>query len=93
MKDELAGTAIKDFVVLNLKMYSFLVDDDSKHKKAKGVNKSIIEKIGHRECKDVLLNNKCLRHSLNRYQSKNHRIGTYETNNFFRLALIIKYVS
>ena len=27
---------------------------------------------------DVLLNKKCLRHSMNRIQSKDHRIGTYE---------------
>ena len=38
MKDETAGIAIKEFVGLNLKMYSFLVDDSSDHKKAKGVN-------------------------------------------------------
>ena len=30
--------------------------------------------------KDVLLNNKYLRHLMNRIQSKNHRIGTYEIN-------------
>ena len=29
---------------------------------------------------DVLLNKKCLRDSMNRIQSKDHRIGTYETN-------------
>ena len=32
------------------------------------------------EYKDVLLNNKCLRHSMNRIQSKGHKIGTYEIN-------------
>ena len=32
------------------------------------------------EYKDVLLNNKCLRHSMNRFQSKDHRIGIYEIN-------------
>ena len=30
--------------------------------------------------KVVLLNNKCLRHSMNRIQNKVHRIGTYEIN-------------
>ena len=30
--------------------------------------------------KDVLLNNKYLRHLMNRIQSNNHRIGTYEIN-------------
>ena len=36
--------------------------------------------IIHHEYKDVLLNNKCLRHSMNRNQTKDQRIGTSETN-------------
>ena len=32
------------------------------------------------EYNDVLLNNKCIRHSMNRIQSKDHRIGTYVMN-------------
>ena len=36
--------------------------------------------IGLNEYKDVLLNKKCLRHSVNRIQSKDHRIGTDEIN-------------
>ena len=36
--------------------------------------------ISLNEYKDVLLNKKCLRHSVNRIQSKDHRIGTYEIN-------------
>ena len=39
MKDEAGGVAIKEFVGLKPKMYSFSVDDSSEHKKAKGVNK------------------------------------------------------
>ena len=61
-------------------MYSFLADDSSKHKKAKGVNRNVVVTISHNEYKDVLLNNKCLRHSMNRFQSKDHRIGIYEIN-------------
>ena len=33
-----------------------------------------------REYKDVSLNQKCQRHSMNRIQSQNRRIGTYEIN-------------
>ena len=29
---------------------------------------------------NVLFNQKCLRHLMNRIQSKNHKIGTYEIN-------------
>ena len=49
-------------------------------KKAKGVNRNIVATISHNEYKDVLLNKKCLRHSMNRIQSKDHKIGTYEIN-------------
>ena len=46
-------------------MYSFLVDI-SEHNKAKGVNKNVVETINHNEYKDLLLNNKCIKHSMNR---------------------------
>ena len=54
-------------------MCSFLVDSNSVHKKAQGVNRCVAA-INHKEHKDVLLNNKSLRHSVNRVQSKDHRI-------------------
>ena len=34
MKNKRAGAAIKEFVESNPKMYSFLLDDSSKHKNA-----------------------------------------------------------
>ena len=46
-------------------------------KKAKGVNKNV---LSNNKYKDVLLNKKCLRHSMSTIQSKNHRIGTYGIN-------------
>ena len=39
--------------------------------------------INHDEYKDVLLNNKCKRHSMKGIQSKEHIIGTYEINKSF----------
>ena len=80
MKDETADVAIEEFFGLKPKMYSILVDDSNEHKKAKGVNKNVVATISHNEYKDVLLNNKCLRHSINRIQTKNHRIETNEIN-------------
>ena len=65
MKNETGGNVIEEFVVLKQKMYSFLVDDNSEHKKAKGVNKNVVA-ISHGKCKDVLFNQKCWRHSINR---------------------------
>ena len=44
MKGETAGVVIKGLFGIKLKVYSFLVDDNSEHKKAKCVNKNIIEK-------------------------------------------------
>ena len=80
MKDETAGAAIEEHVGLKPKMYSYLVDDNSKHKKAKGVSRNIVATIRHNEYKDLLLNKKCFRHSINRIQSKDHKIRTYEIN-------------
>ena len=80
MKDETAGAAIKEFVGLKPKIYSYLVDDNSKHKTAKDICKNIAVTISHDEYKNVLLNKKCLRHSMNKIQSKDYSIGTYEIN-------------
>ena len=80
MKDKAAGIAIEKFVGLKPKMYLCLVDDNSEHKKAKGVNGNIVATMSHNEYKDALLNKKCLRHSMNKIQSKDHKIGTYEIN-------------
>ena len=44
------------------------------------MNRNVNAKISHNEQKDVLLINKCIRHSMNRNESKDHRIGTYEIN-------------
>ena len=78
MKDETAGVVIEEFVTLKPKMYSYL--HNSKHKKAKGVNRNVLATISHSKYKDVLLNKKCLRHSMNRIQSKDHKIGAHEIN-------------
>ena len=55
-------------------MYSFLVDDNSEHKKAKDVNKHVAEKITHSKYKDVLLNQKSLRHSMNIIQRESDNL-------------------
>ena len=60
-------------------IYSYLVHDNSDDKK-NGFNRNVVTTISHNEYKDVSLNKKCLRHLMNRIQSKDHRIGTYEIN-------------
>ena len=79
MKHETRGVGLEEFVGLKPKIYSLLVDN-SEHKKVKGVNKNVVAVISHNDYKDVLLNKKCIRHSMNRIQSNDHRIGTYEIN-------------
>ena len=85
MKDETAGVAIEMFVELKQKMYSFIVDNSNEHKKVKSVNNSVVGTISHGEYKDNLLNHKCLTYSMNRIQSKNHKIGTYKIDKTFFL--------
>ena len=80
IKVETGGISIKKFVGLKPKMYSFLVNNSSKHKKARGMNRYGVAIISHNEYKDVLLKKKCLRHSINRIESKDHRIISYEIN-------------
>ena len=62
MKDETGRVAIEEFVGLKPKMYLLLMNNNSEHKKANGVNKSVVATISHNEYKYVLLNNKCIRH-------------------------------
>ena len=81
LKDETAGVAINEFVGLKPKMCSFLVDDSSKHKKAKNANKNVVVTISYNEYKNDLLKKKCLTHSMNEIRSNDHRIGAYEMSN------------
>ena len=87
MKDKTGSITIEEFIGLKPKMYPFLVENNE-HKKLKSVNKNIVATTAHNEYKEVLLKNKCLRHSMNIIQSKDHRIGTYETNKI----LLTKYI-
>ena len=57
----------------------FLGDNSREHGKATGTNKNVVT-ISHGEYKDVSLNKKCSRHSMNRIESKDLRIETYEFN-------------
>ena len=45
MKDELGGTVMTKFVGLRVKTYSYLINDGSEDKKAKGIKKPLNFKI------------------------------------------------
>ena len=81
MKDEAAGVVIEKLIGLKPKIYSCLIDDNGEHKKTKDVNKNVVAAINHNEYKDILLNKKCLRHSMNKIQRKDHKIRTHKISN------------
>ena len=47
------------------------------------MNRNIVATIIYNEYKDVLLNEKRLRHLMKRIQSKDHKIEIYEINNIY----------
>ena len=74
MKDETAGVAVREFAGLKCQIDLFLVDDSSEHKKVTDESKKFFASVSYNEYKDVLLNQKCLRHSMNKIQSKNRNL-------------------
>ena len=76
MKDEYGGKSIVKFVGLKSKMYSIL--DESNNEKS--TNKGHNAFIEFQEFYDTLFKKKILRHTMRRIGSKNHNLGTYETN-------------
>ena len=65
-------------------MYTFIKKDNHKFKKAKGINKNVIDnELKHTDYKNFLFNNRSyMRHEMNRIQSKNHTIKSYRINKF-----------
>ena len=74
MKDEFGGVIIIEFVGLKSKMYSIKKIDGKEYNTAKGV--SIATEFD--KFKDLLFNDKIIRHKMKRIQSKKHKLGTYE---------------
>ena len=71
LKDELGGKIMKEFVTLRPKTYSYLLDEDSEHKKAKGTKKYVIQRrLKFNDYKDCLLNNKIMLKSQQRFRSE-----------------------
>ena len=76
MKDEFDGSIVDEFVGLKPKMYSMKKSDGKECSIAKGA--SIATEFD--KFKDVLFNEKLIRHKMKRIQSKKHKSGTYEIN-------------
>ena len=80
-KDEAAGIPIIEFIGLRSKMYSYMKDDRGGGKTAKGIKKKIINKdLKHKDYKEVLLNDKQMRHTMKSIRSSNHELGSFELN-------------
>ena len=77
-KDELGGKIMKEFCALRAKTYTYLMDDDSEKKKAKGTKKCIIKHIIKFE--DLLFNNNTILKSQLRFKSDLHIVYTEEVN-------------
>ena len=80
-KDELGGKIMKEFCALRAKTYTYLMDDDSEKKKAKGTKKCIIKRrIKSEDYKDSLFNNNTILRSQLRFKSDLHNVYTEEVN-------------
>ena len=80
-KDELGGKIMKEFCALRAKTYTYLMDDDSEKKKAKGTKKCIIKhRIKFEDYKDSLFKNNTILRSQLRFKSDLHNVYTEEVN-------------
>ena len=80
-KDELGGKIKKGFRALRAKTYTYLTDDDSKKKKAKGTKRCVIKcDLMFENYKDCLFNNKTILKSRLRFKSDFHEVYTEEVN-------------
>ena len=81
MKDELGGEIIMEFTALRPKTYSYLKDNDTIDKKAKGTKKCTINKmIKFNDYKKCLLNYEVALKSQQRFISKKHDVYTENVN-------------
>ena len=80
-KDKLGGKITKEFCALRAKTYTYLVDDDSEKKTAKGIKKCVIKcRLVFENYKDSLLNNKTISKSQLRFKSDYNNVYTEEVN-------------
>ena len=81
MRDETCGVPIKGFVGLKSKIYTLITEEKHESKKAKDINKNVIDdELKYEDYKNVLFNKSYMRNEMNRIQYKDHNIGSYRTN-------------
>ena len=81
IKDECAGTPIIDGIFLRPKCYSLLLEDGKDHKRAKGVQRSVLgKKINHQDYVDVVESAVPLYADVRGFRSTCHTISTLKTH-------------
>ena len=81
MFKDLPGKIMKEFCALRTKAYTYLMEDDSEHKKAKGSKKCIIKRrLMFENYKDSLFNDKTKMQSQLRFKIDLHNVYTEEVN-------------
>ena len=81
MKDELGGGIITEFVALTPKAYSYITNDFTELKKAKGTKKCVVKKmLRFSDYKNCLFSNGKVLKSQQRFKSENHYVYTENIN-------------
>ena len=81
MKDELGGGIITEFVALRSKTYSYITNDFTELKKAKGTKKCVVKKMLRlSDYKNCLFSNGKVLKSQQRFKSENHSVYTENIN-------------
>ena len=80
-KDELGEKIMIEFSGLIAKIYAYLMDEDTEHKKAKGTKKCLIKReLMFKNFGDCLFNNKIILESQKRFKSDYHNVYTEQIN-------------
>ena len=80
-KDELGGKIMKKFCAVGAKKYTYLMDDDSEKKKAKGIKRCVKRRtLMFENYKDSSFNNKTILKSELRFKSNHYNVHTEEVN-------------
>ena len=86
VKDEFGGVIVIEFVELKSKKNSMKKIDGKEYNTAKGVS----IRTEFNKFKDLLFNEKTIRHKMKRFQSKKRKLGTYEITKYLCHVLTIK---
>ena len=80
-KDELKDILMTEFITLASKVFTYLDENDKERKRVKGINKCVRDKVlRFNHYMDVLLLNKTIRATQQRFKSDRHIITTEEVN-------------